>query len=95
MAKTRLPIRPLAAIRRVEELPDLLLGADAGFDCGVVAGVGEAELVAPVRHAGFDEVGERGVGFGGGPVGGADGEEVGDEVGVPEVGAVGDCSALF
>lgn len=72
MAKPRLPIRPLTAIRRVEELPDLLLGADAGFDCGVGAGVGEAELVAPVRHAGFDEVGERGVGFCGGPVGGAD-----------------------
>ena len=47
------------------------------------------ELVSPVRP-GFHDGGERG-----GPVGGAEDEEVRDEVGVPEGGSVGDGSALF
>ena len=68
MTESRLAVGSYTAIRGVQELLDGCLGRDVFLH---VAGR-EVELVAPVRHAGLHDGGERGVGFGGGPVRGAD-----------------------
>ena len=91
MREPDLTTRSRTPIDGVQKLLDLLRGNDAFLDLAAR----EVELVSPVRHAGFNDGGEGGEGLGGGPVGRADGEEVGDEGGVPEGGAVGDCASLF
>ena len=68
MTKSHLAIRSGTAISGVQELLDGCFGGDILLD---FAGR-EVELIAPVWHAGLHDGGERCVGFGGGPVGGAD-----------------------
>ena len=68
MTESRLAVRSGTAVRGVQKLLDGCFGRDVFLD---FAGC-EVELIAPVRHAGLHDGGERGVGFGGGPVGGAD-----------------------
>lgn len=89
-AEARFPTRPRAAIDGVQKLFDLILRADAFLD----RAAREVQLVSPVRHAGFDDGGEGRVFCRGGPVGGAEDEEVRDEVRVPEGCSVGDGAAL-
>lgn len=86
-----LPVRSPAAVNGVEKLLDLVLGPDAFFDLAAR----EVDLVAPVRHAGLHEGFEGRVCLAGGPVGRADGEDVRDELGVPECGSVDDGSSLI
>ena len=91
VTEARIPIRRFAAVDGIEELLDFGFGPDALLDFAAR----EMELVSPVRHACFHDGFEGGVCRSGSPIGRADGEEVGDEVGVPERGSVGDGSALF
>ena len=91
MAEAGFAVGSPAAVDGVQELLDVGFGLDPPFNLAAR----EAELVSPVRHAGFQEGPERGKRFRRGPVGSADGEEVRDEFGVPECGSVNDGSSLF
>jgi len=87
--KPEFSVGSLPAIQRDKELPNLVLRADGLLELSAL----ELQLVREVRGAGPDEVLERLVLARRGHEGHADGEDVRDEVGVPEGDAVDECGS--